>query len=491
MRPPTRATSTSSSRSAADGTVLGGARMAAAAPNDPPVLGLACGSLGALAAVRAGDTERALARHAAGDWAPLELDGLRVTDEHGATAVALNDVCVVRKGAGQVKAAVHIDDELYVRCAGDGVIVSTALGSSAYGMAAGGPVLAPGTQALSVTPLAMHGGSAPPLVVPSSSRLRIEVAVGFAGRRLEVDGQPETSAATRWSSRWSPATCSSSRSRTGRASWPGCAAARSSPTARGCSPTMRGWPAADGVAPRSPGSERYARVHAPSHAPGCRRRVAPRRAGRPRGRGRRGRAARHGGRGRRGLRAARRPRGHAPARRHEPGRGHPHARARRRRPHPRPPARARGDPAHRRELRARPGERFLGFGERSDAVVRDEGEVQHRVTEGPYQPVEDPFLAAFVPAPGYNTRTDATYFPVPWLISTRGYGVLVEDDPTSFHRLGSPWSVDIEGDTLTLLVVAGPTPSDVLRRFTAHVGRQPAVGPRRSGRGGRSATAAR
>ena len=175
-----------------DGTVLGGARLAAAAPSCPPVLGLACGSLGALAAVRAGDAEHALTRHAAGDWEPLELDGLRVTDEHGASAVALNDVCVVRKGAGQVKAAVHVDGELFVRSAGDGVIVSTTLGSSAYGMAAGGPILAPGTKALCVTPLAMHGGSAPSLVVPSSSSVRVEVTAGFSGRRLEVDGQPGT-----------------------------------------------------------------------------------------------------------------------------------------------------------------------------------------------------------------------------------------------------------------------------------------------------------
>ncbi len=173
-----------------DGTVLGGARLAAAAPSPPPVIGIACGSLGALAAVRPGQIEESLSRHAAGDWQPVPLDGLRVRDETGATVVALNDVCVVRKGAGQVKATVFVDEELYVRAAGDGVVISTALGSSAYGMAAGGPVLAPGSRSLVVTPLAMHGGSAPSLVVPSSSRLRVEVAAGFGGRRLEADGQP-------------------------------------------------------------------------------------------------------------------------------------------------------------------------------------------------------------------------------------------------------------------------------------------------------------
>lgn len=143
-----------------------------------------------LAAVRADATVEALTRQAAGEWERSPLDGLRVTDEEGATGVALNDVCVVRKGAGQVKTTVSVDGELYIRAAGDGVVVSTALGSSAYGMAAGGPIVAPGGRALCVTPLAMHGGSAPPLVVPSSCTLRIEVHAGFSGRRLELDGQP-------------------------------------------------------------------------------------------------------------------------------------------------------------------------------------------------------------------------------------------------------------------------------------------------------------
>jgi sulfoquinovosidase len=121
------------------------------------------------------------------------------------------------------------------------------------------------------------------------------------------------------------------------------------------------------------------------------------------------------------------------------------------------------------------GELFLGFGERSDAVVRSSGRVEHRVTEGPFQDVEDPFIAAFVPLAGYSTRDDATYFPLPWLISTRGYGVLIENDAQSRNRLGSPWSAEVDGRRLSLLVVAGPTPREVLQRFSAHVGRQPPV----------------
>lgn len=172
-----------------DGTVLGAARIAAASAEDPPVLGIACGSLGMLAGTRGSQVLDALDRFADGRWVPRPLDGLRVVDETGAEAVALNDVVVVRKGAGQVKVEVLAGGERYVRIAGDGVIVSTAVGSSAYGMAAGGPILAPGCHALVVTPLAMHGGTAPSLVIPAATPVRLLLEDGFSGRRTEVDGQ--------------------------------------------------------------------------------------------------------------------------------------------------------------------------------------------------------------------------------------------------------------------------------------------------------------
>jgi alpha-glucosidase (family GH31 glycosyl hydrolase) len=124
----------------------------------------------------------------------------------------------------------------------------------------------------------------------------------------------------------------------------------------------------------------------------------------------------------------------------------------------------------------RPGaESFLGFGERSDAVVRTEGSVEHRVVDGPYQDLEEPVIQAFVPAPGFTTRNDASYFPIPWLISTRGYGVLVENDEGSRHELGRPWAAEVDAPVLSLLVVAGPTPREVLERFSDQVGRQPPV----------------
>jgi NAD+ kinase len=100
----------------------------------------------------------------------------------------VNDFVVVRRGPGQVVVDVSVDDELYVRLAGDGLIVATPLGSNAYSMAAGGPLLASGTLGFVCTPLSMHGGSAPPLVVPATATVRVEVHPSFAGFEIEIDG---------------------------------------------------------------------------------------------------------------------------------------------------------------------------------------------------------------------------------------------------------------------------------------------------------------
>ncbi len=169
-----------------DGTVLSALR--AAAPLDAPVLGVACGSLGALTAVDADRLGAALERVRRGDWTALRLPALAIRHGHAREEWAVNDFVVSRRGAGQALVDVFVEEELYARLAGDGLIVATPLGSSAYSMAAGGPLLAPGTRALVCTPLAMHGGSAPPLVVPAASGVRVVVHPSFAGFEIEIDG---------------------------------------------------------------------------------------------------------------------------------------------------------------------------------------------------------------------------------------------------------------------------------------------------------------
>ncbi len=137
-------------------------------------------------------------------------------------------------------------------------------------------------------------------------------------------------------------------------------------------------------------------------------------------------------------------------------------------------------------------ERFVGFGERSNAVDQSgarepnfpqpdydyKGAVENYVSDGPYyNGIEYGLMGELLPPTGTRFRPDATYFPIPWLLSSRGYGVLIDNDEMSYHRVAyeSPdaWSAEVETHELRFRVFGGPTPVDTLRRYTEAVGRQP------------------
>lgn len=170
-----------------DGTTLAAIRAGAAAGR--PVLGVACGSLGVLTPVDPATVADAIDRFSVGDWIPRRLPELVISRPGRADLVAFNDVVMVRSGAGQLRLTAHLDGELFARIAGDGAIVSTPVGSSAYSLSAGGPLLTDAIEAFVLTPLPAHGGCFPPLVAGGQSELRLTTEAAHNGWRLEVDGQ--------------------------------------------------------------------------------------------------------------------------------------------------------------------------------------------------------------------------------------------------------------------------------------------------------------
>jgi NAD+ kinase len=170
-----------------DGTTL--AALHAAAPVGRPVLGVACGSLGALTSVTAEKLDGALDRVAAGDWTPRALPALSAERDGAEPLLAINDLVLVRAGAGQVLVEVTVDGERFVGFGGDGLVAATPLGSTAYTLAAGGPMVAPGGTALVLTPLSPHGGVCPPLVASEANEVAVTLDPGNGGARVEVDGQ--------------------------------------------------------------------------------------------------------------------------------------------------------------------------------------------------------------------------------------------------------------------------------------------------------------
>jgi NAD+ kinase len=172
-----------------DGTAL--AALRAAAPSHRPVLGVACGSLGALTGTTAEKLEYALGRVAGGAWRPRRLPAL-AADRGRETLRAINDLVLVRASAGQVTVEILLDGERYARFAGDGLVAATPLGSTAYTLAAGGPMLAPGSRGLVLTPLSPHGGFCPPVVTVPRHDVHVTIEPGHGGARVELDGQIHT-----------------------------------------------------------------------------------------------------------------------------------------------------------------------------------------------------------------------------------------------------------------------------------------------------------
>jgi NAD+ kinase len=170
-----------------DGTTLHA--LHAGAPASRPVLGVACGSVGVLSSVKGDRVEWALDQVAEGRWTAEPVPGLNIGSSEGPIGTGINDIALIRNGPGQVVIAITVDGVLFVRLAGDGLVVATALGSSAYSMAAGGPLLAPGAEGMVVTPLSPHGGSAPPLVAGLGSTLTLKVEPTYSRVRCDIDGQ--------------------------------------------------------------------------------------------------------------------------------------------------------------------------------------------------------------------------------------------------------------------------------------------------------------
>jgi NAD+ kinase len=104
---------------------------------------------------------------------------------------ALNDVVTSRgRVARVVKVEAHIDDQYLTTYYGDGVIVATPTGSTAYSLAAGGPVLDPELRNMVVTPIAPHLALGQSLVLHPEARVRLALWTGYEAT-LTVDGQED------------------------------------------------------------------------------------------------------------------------------------------------------------------------------------------------------------------------------------------------------------------------------------------------------------
>lgn len=173
-----------------DGTLLEGARRLHG--QQVPVMGINAGHLGFLTSAPSSGLNLIFddivhGRIATEPRAMIEVEGDCQTE--ATKGLALNEFTVQRHGAGMISVETYVDRQMVATYHGDGVIVSTPTGSTAYSLSAGGPVVAPQCACMVITPLAPHNLTMRPVVIPDSSEVTLHVHARRAEAFVTLDNR--------------------------------------------------------------------------------------------------------------------------------------------------------------------------------------------------------------------------------------------------------------------------------------------------------------
>lgn len=158
-----------------DGTFLETA--ARVAGRDIPIAGMNAGRLGFLANIH-DDPESALRNILRGKYTITKRFMLRLAepaDLMGESSLALNDITIQKGDLNMITVKVWVDGLYLNTYWADGLIISTATGSTAYNLSTGGPILSPGDASIVISPLSPHNLTVRPIVLPGNSNLRLMV----------------------------------------------------------------------------------------------------------------------------------------------------------------------------------------------------------------------------------------------------------------------------------------------------------------------------
>ncbi len=173
-----------------DGTILRG--MGYFKELNTPVLGVNAGHLGFIASAEQTCIERTIERIAEGDYYIDTTPVLRAEFPSEQAITAINDFTVNRSMIGGIlHFNLYIDSTNVAHVAGDGLVISTPFGSTAYSLSCGGPILDPGLPAILVVPICPHSLSLRPLVVSDNSNISVEICdLRGPGPVVSADGSP-------------------------------------------------------------------------------------------------------------------------------------------------------------------------------------------------------------------------------------------------------------------------------------------------------------
>jgi NAD+ kinase len=162
-----------------DGTLLSMADCIGEAGTDIPIVGVNFGSLGFLTEITLPELYPSLEAALDGRAHIEDRMMLRSTTVRDgrtfAQLIALNDAVITKTARSRmIDLSVSVGDEFVTRVKADGLIIATPTGSTAYNLAAGGPIVQPNVDALILTPIAPHTLTNRPVVIPATSAVRVQ-----------------------------------------------------------------------------------------------------------------------------------------------------------------------------------------------------------------------------------------------------------------------------------------------------------------------------
>lgn len=144
-----------------------------------PVAGINTGRLGFLANISEEEINQSLDLLYKGDYEIIERCLLEISEPsnlfNGSAPVALNEVTIQKADLSMITISVYVDDTYLNTYWADGLIVSTATGSTAYNLSVGGPILSPEDESIIISPISPHNLTIRPIVLSGKSKLRMVV----------------------------------------------------------------------------------------------------------------------------------------------------------------------------------------------------------------------------------------------------------------------------------------------------------------------------
>jgi len=146
---------------------------------DIPVAGINTGRLGFLANISEEEISNSLDLLCNGDYEIIERSLLEIVEPsgifNGSSPVALNEVTIQKADLSMITITVHVDGTYLNTYWADGLIISTATGSTAYNLSTGGPILTPEDESIIISPISAHNLTIRPIVISGGSRLKLVV----------------------------------------------------------------------------------------------------------------------------------------------------------------------------------------------------------------------------------------------------------------------------------------------------------------------------